>query len=157
MATAPDQRQDSTAVARGLTPGGEVRRNLSVPALYMQSLKREEGVLAEGGPLVVDTGHHTGRSPNDKFVVREPSSEDRIWWGKVNQPLEQESYDGLREKIGLVSARLVSTSPSGVQIAKFTTIGSISAGAPATNDAANPSVKIAASPPTRRRRSSSAS
>ena len=90
---------DSTAVARGLTPGGEVRRNLSVPALYMEALKREEGVLAEGGPLVVDTGHHTGRSPNDKFVVREPSSEDRIWWGKVNQPLEQESYDGLREKV----------------------------------------------------------
>ena len=46
-------------------------------------------MLAEGGPLVVDTGKHTGRSPKDKFVVREPGSEDRIWWGDVNQPLSR--------------------------------------------------------------------
>ena len=56
-------------------------------------------MLAHGGPLVVDTGRHTGRSPNDKFVVREPESEDRIWWGKVNQPLDEERYDALREKV----------------------------------------------------------
>src|SRR5262245_40481983 len=98
MAATPDQ-QVASAVARGLRSSGTVWRNLSIPALYTHSLRREEGVLAEGGPLVVDTGHHTGRSPNDKFVVREPSSEDRIWWGKVNQPLEQDHYDGLREKV----------------------------------------------------------
>jgi phosphoenolpyruvate carboxykinase (ATP) len=48
---------------------------------------------------VVDTGRYTGRSPKDKFVVREPGSEDRIWWGKVNQPLTEEQFDGLRENI----------------------------------------------------------
>ena len=52
--------------------------------LYVHALRRGEATLAEGGPLVVDTGVHTGRSPNDKFVVREPGSEDRIWWGAVN-------------------------------------------------------------------------
>ena len=45
------------------------------------------------GPLVCRTGHHTGRSPNDKFVVKEPSSADEIWWGKVNRPIEPENFD----------------------------------------------------------------
>src|SRR5206468_1465638 len=67
--------------------------------LYTHALRREEGVLAHGGPLVVDTGHHTGRSPDDKFVVREPGSEDRIWWGKVNRPLDEERYESLRDKV----------------------------------------------------------
>ena len=42
---------------------------------------------------------HTGRSPKDKFVVREPGSEERIWWGDVNQPLAEERFDGLRAKV----------------------------------------------------------
>src|SRR5581483_9294629 len=54
---------------------------------------------AEGGPLVVDTGRFTGRSPKDKFVVREPGSEDRIWWGSVNQPLSEAHFEGLRAKV----------------------------------------------------------
>ena len=66
---------------------------------YTHALRRGEGVLAHGGPLVVDTGKHTGRSAEDKFVVREPASEERIWWGKVNQPLEEERFDGLRAKV----------------------------------------------------------
>jgi phosphoenolpyruvate carboxykinase (ATP) len=65
----------------------------------MHALRRGEGVLAEGGPLVVDTGRFTGRSPKDKFVVREPGSEERIWWGTVNQPLCEEHFDGLRAKV----------------------------------------------------------
>jgi phosphoenolpyruvate carboxykinase (ATP) len=83
----------------GITAAGTVRRNLAAPVLITESVRAGEGVLAEGGPLVVDTGKHTGRSPNDKFVVREPSSESRIWWGKVNQPLEPESFERLREKV----------------------------------------------------------
>lgn len=47
----------------------------------------------------MDTGRYTGRSPQDKFVVKEPGSEDRIWWGKVNQPLSEEHFDGLRDKV----------------------------------------------------------
>jgi phosphoenolpyruvate carboxykinase (ATP) len=67
--------------------------------LYTHALLRNEGVLAQGGPLVVDTGKFTGRSPKDKFVVREPGSEDRIWWGDVNQPLGEESFERLRDKV----------------------------------------------------------
>jgi phosphoenolpyruvate carboxykinase (ATP) len=67
--------------------------------LYTHALERKEGVLAEGGPLCVDTGRFTGRSPKDKFVVREPGSDDRIWWGTVNQPLPEERFEGLRAKV----------------------------------------------------------
>jgi phosphoenolpyruvate carboxykinase (ATP) len=58
-------------------------------------LRRSEGVVAQHGPLVVDTGVHTGRSPDDKFIVREASSENDIWWGKVNRPVEQATFDQL--------------------------------------------------------------
>lgn len=67
--------------------------------LYTHALERGEGRLAEGGPLCVDTGRYTGRSPQDKFVVEESGSENRIWWGKVNQPISEEHFDGLRDKV----------------------------------------------------------
>src|SRR5918999_3884810 len=99
MAIIEDVRQQVDLSEHGITPGGRVHYNPTTALLYAHTLRRDEGRLAEGGPLVVDTGIHTGRSPNDKFVVREPDSEDRIWWGKVNQELDEERFDGLREKI----------------------------------------------------------
>jgi phosphoenolpyruvate carboxykinase (ATP) len=83
----------------GLNPSGRVHWNPTSALLYMHALRRGEGELAEGGPLVVDTGRFTGRSPKDKFVVREPGSESRIWWGTVNQPLPEQRFEGLREKV----------------------------------------------------------
>lgn len=67
--------------------------------LYSHALVAGAARLAEGGPLVADTGRHTGRSPQDKFVVREPGCEERIWWSKINQEISEESFDGLREKV----------------------------------------------------------
>jgi phosphoenolpyruvate carboxykinase (ATP) len=83
----------------GLQPRGRIYRNPTAPMLYTHALERKEGVLAEGGPLVVDTGVHTGRSPKDKFIVREPGSQDRIWWGDVNRELAEDRFLGLREKV----------------------------------------------------------
>ncbi len=83
----------------GIGAAGNVYWNLTTPVLYMHALRRDEGVLAHGGPLVVDTGRHTGRSAEDKFVVREPGSEERIWWGRINQPLDEDHYEGLRRKV----------------------------------------------------------
>jgi phosphoenolpyruvate carboxykinase (ATP) len=85
--------------AHGLRPGGRVFWQPSTSTLYTHALTRGEARLAEGGPLVVDTGRHTGRSPKDRFIVREPASEERIAWGEINQPIEEESFDGLRERI----------------------------------------------------------
>jgi phosphoenolpyruvate carboxykinase (ATP) len=83
---------------RGLHPTGTVVWNPSTPLLYTDALLRGEGRLAEGGPLVVDTGRHTGRSPKDKFVVREPESEDRIWW-QGNGEISEEHFEQLRDKV----------------------------------------------------------
>jgi phosphoenolpyruvate carboxykinase (ATP) len=83
----------------GINPEGEVHWNPTASLLYTHALLRGDAQLAEGGALVVDTGVHTGRSPKDKFIVREPGSEERIWWGTVNRPLEESSFDGLRAKV----------------------------------------------------------
>ncbi len=83
----------------GIEASGTVHWNPSTSQLYTDALERREGRLAEGGPLAVDTGKHTGRSPKDKFVVREPGSEERIWWGDVNAEFSEEHFDGLREKV----------------------------------------------------------
>ena len=83
----------------GLAPTKDVYWNLSVPALYEAAIRRGEGTLGAGGALITDTGHHTGRSPNDKFIVKEPSSEGNIWWGKVNRPIGVARYDGLRARV----------------------------------------------------------
>ncbi|MBI4003798.1 MAG: phosphoenolpyruvate carboxykinase [Candidatus Omnitrophica bacterium] len=83
----------------GIRHPGQVWWNLRAPALYEEALRRREGQLAQGGALVVRTGQHTGRSPNDKFIVKEPSSAERIWWGKVNRPFEARKFDALHQRI----------------------------------------------------------
>jgi phosphoenolpyruvate carboxykinase (ATP) len=91
----------STATAPGSTrslarPG---RTNLSTAELYELALGEGEGLLAANGPLVVKTGKHTGRSPKDKFIVVEPSSEANVWWGDVNHPISEAHYDRLRTRL----------------------------------------------------------
>lgn len=77
----------------------EIFYNFGTPALYEQVIRRREGLLAHLGPLVVRTGHHTGRSPNDKFLVKEPENEKNIWWGKVNIPFTEEDFNRLYSKM----------------------------------------------------------
>ncbi len=85
--------------AHGIEPSGAICWNPTTPLLYEHALARGDGRLVEGGALAVDTGEHTGRSPKDKFVVREHGSEERIWWGDVNAELAEEHFDGLRAKV----------------------------------------------------------
>jgi len=92
-------RPEGDLAAHGLRVGGRVLRNPTTSQLYTAALERGEAVLAEDGPLAVDTGRFTGRSPKDKFVVREPGSADRIWWGDVNGEISEEHFDGLRAKV----------------------------------------------------------
>jgi phosphoenolpyruvate carboxykinase (ATP) len=90
----------------GIKNPGTVYWNLSTPMLYEQVIRRREGVVGHLGPLVVHTGDHTGRSPNDKFIVKEPTSENDIWWGKVNRSISQEGFDSLmRKMLGYIQNR----------------------------------------------------
>ena len=69
--------------------------NYSTAQLYEAAIRRREGHLAHLGPLVTRTGSFTGRAPNDKFIVDEPSSRDKVWWGKINRPISEKNFDAL--------------------------------------------------------------
>jgi phosphoenolpyruvate carboxykinase (ATP) len=73
--------------------------NLSVPVLIEHAVARGEGVLGADGQLIVDTRPHTGRSPKDKFFVREPSSERHIDWNDSNQAIDPQRFDALLERV----------------------------------------------------------
>jgi phosphoenolpyruvate carboxykinase (ATP) len=91
----------STRTPHGATRvrAGKIVANLSTAALYEAAARDGEGLIAAEGPLVVSTGNHTGRSPKDKFIVREASSEAKIWWGDVNHEISEERYDRLRARL----------------------------------------------------------
>ena len=74
------------------------RRNLSPAALYEHAIKRDEAVVVSTGALTAETGHHTGRSPKDKFFVKEPASQEAIWW-VANQPIAPDKFDGLLQRV----------------------------------------------------------
>ncbi|MEC9492303.1 phosphoenolpyruvate carboxykinase (ATP) [Flexistipes sp.] len=76
----------------GLDNLSRIYWNLSTPELYEQSIMRREGILAHLGPLVVRTGHHTGRSPNDKFIVESKGLDD-VNWSKDNKPISEENFE----------------------------------------------------------------
>jgi phosphoenolpyruvate carboxykinase (ATP) len=71
-----------------------VNWNLSAPALYEEAVRRGEGHVAKSGPLVVLTGHHTGRSASDKFVVKDANTEPHVWWDN-NKAMTQAHFDAL--------------------------------------------------------------
>jgi phosphoenolpyruvate carboxykinase (ATP) len=83
----------------GIRNAGTVYWNLTGPMLYEQVVRRREGTIAHLGPLIVHTGDHTGRSPGDKFIVREPTSEQDIWWGDVNRSISQTQFDEICRKM----------------------------------------------------------
>jgi phosphoenolpyruvate carboxykinase (ATP) len=82
----------------GIRNAGHVFYNPTTPHLVEEAIRREEGHLTVGGPFNALTGQHTGRSPNDKFVVREPENEGNIWWGTVNKEFSQERFNALLDK-----------------------------------------------------------
>jgi phosphoenolpyruvate carboxykinase (ATP) len=84
---------------QGLDTSGTVYWNLPPARLYEEAIRREEGQLSADGPLVSLTGKHTGRSANDKFIVKEGDSAEKVWWGKVNVATSPETFLALREKI----------------------------------------------------------
>jgi len=83
----------------GISTEQRVYRNLTPSQLYEHALRRREGMVTAGGPFAAVTSPHTGRSPNDKFLVQEADSADRIWWGKVNQSIAPARFERLKADV----------------------------------------------------------
>ncbi|ODP37534.1 phosphoenolpyruvate carboxykinase [Sphingomonas turrisvirgatae] len=80
----------------GVGPGATVHWNLQTAQLVEHALARGEGKLAKDGPLVVQTGKHTGRSAKDKFIVRDAETENSVWWGSTNVGMTPEHFAALK-------------------------------------------------------------
>ena len=91
--TATTAREAHSSSALGFEPR-TVHSNLTAPLLYEHAIRRNEGIITDGGAFAVVTSPHTGRSPNDKFVVEEPGSAANIWWEK-NVKVSHDSFDRL--------------------------------------------------------------
>src|SRR5699024_2486957 len=76
-----------------------IQHNLSVPRLAEQILERGEGILTATGAVRAETGKYTGRSPKDRFIVRDEVCEDLIDWGSVNKPINEDVFNTLYEKV----------------------------------------------------------
>jgi phosphoenolpyruvate carboxykinase (ATP) len=92
-------RSDYTLENHGFTGFRKVYWNLPTEALYEEITFRGEAKIARGGPILVDTGKHTARAANDKFIVREHSTENAIWWGKYNRPYGSDKFDELVSRL----------------------------------------------------------
>ena len=83
----------------GLVNLNQVYWNLPAESLYEEVVFRGEGHISRNGPIVVDTGNHTARAANDKYVVRESSTEEHIWWGEYNRPYNPEAFSELMSRL----------------------------------------------------------
>ena len=96
---------DQKAVATRLAPLGfaqaptHAHLNLPPAALVAQALRRGEGVLTDTGALMADTGTFTGRSPKDRFIVRDATTADAVWWGDINIPFDAGKFEQLHQKM----------------------------------------------------------
>ena len=73
--------------------------NLPPEALYEEIVFRMEGTISQQGPIVVNTGKHIARAASDKFIVQEPTTQDKIWWGQYNRPFSPEKFDELYARL----------------------------------------------------------
>jgi phosphoenolpyruvate carboxykinase (ATP) len=83
----------------GLNQVDKVHRNLSIENLIEETVKNGEGIIGPRGATIVDTGKFTGRSPKDKYIVDEPSSSDKVWWGSVNKKIDEAIFDELYSSV----------------------------------------------------------
>ncbi len=83
---------------QGIVTGATIFANLGTPALVEHAIRNGEGMLAADGPLVVETGKHTGRSAKDKFIVQDAETADSVWWGKTNVPMTPTHFAALKQE-----------------------------------------------------------
>ncbi|MCA3256093.1 MAG: phosphoenolpyruvate carboxykinase [Alphaproteobacteria bacterium] len=81
---------------QGIKTTAELHWNLGTAPLIETAVRRGEGILSKDGAFVVETGKHTGRSAKDKFIVRDGETENTIWWGKTNVPMDPAHFAALK-------------------------------------------------------------
>jgi phosphoenolpyruvate carboxykinase (ATP) len=99
MALLASETENAGLETYGFGPVRRAIRNLTTAPLFEEAIRRGEGLAAAHGPLVVRTGKHTGRSPNDKFFVQEAGSQALIDWGKTNKPFDQAKFNALLARV----------------------------------------------------------
>jgi len=105
-AIAQNRKADFNLSNQGVTNLRLAYWNLTTEALVEEAVFRGEGALVSGGPFVANTGKHTARSANDKFVVRHTDSENNIWWGVYNRPFAAEKFEVLYDRmLGFMQGR----------------------------------------------------
>lgn len=77
----------------------KVKYQLTPKQLHDSTIAKEQGVEASSGALAVNTGEFTGRSPKDRFIVRDSITEDKVWWGNVNIPFDSDKFQKLYDKV----------------------------------------------------------
>ncbi len=83
----------------GIHAPARVYWNLTAPELYEEVARRSQGFFSDHGALIVDTGEHTGRAAQDKAIVREPESENKVFWGDVNKDFPRDKFNSLKERM----------------------------------------------------------
>jgi phosphoenolpyruvate carboxykinase (ATP) len=96
---AKDLKADYGLVNHGLTNLNQVYWNLPSEALVEEIVFRREGSIAFMGPVIVNSGKHTARAAQDKYIVREPSSEDHVWWGQYNRPIAADKFNEIFSRL----------------------------------------------------------
>ncbi len=96
---AKELASDYGLINHGLKYLDKVYWNLPDAALYEESIFRNEAHMASEGPLIAKTGKHTARSAADKFIVKEESTENNIWWGVHNRPISLEKFNGMMSRL----------------------------------------------------------
>lgn len=90
---------ENSGLLKELTTHVGLQNNLSVPRLVEKILSRGEGTLTATGAVTATTGKYTGRSPKDRFIVKDEVSEEIVDWGQVNQPIDEASFNKLYKKV----------------------------------------------------------
>ncbi|GAB4072737.1 phosphoenolpyruvate carboxykinase (ATP) [Barrientosiimonas marina] len=91
--------KEDTLLMQDLLAHDNIQKNLAVPQLAEKILNRGEGVLSATGAVCATTGAYTGRSPEDKFIVRDNMSDEHVDWGEINQPIDETVFDNLLQKV----------------------------------------------------------
>jgi phosphoenolpyruvate carboxykinase (ATP) len=95
----PDHSAKSVSLEKYGITSAKVHYQLSSDALHAKTLENNQGKEASSGALAIDTGEFTGRSPKDRFIVKDAITKDRVWWGNINIPFESDKFEKLYKKV----------------------------------------------------------